>query len=106
MAREQARKILARIAAEEEARTTREIRAFGLPDRAEIAVEAGERFGAYLRGKREGGALALTAARDKTAALADWLIAAGADHVTVAAVEGVFSARNVLWERLAGRIGM
>ena len=105
-AREQARKILARIAAEEDARTTREVRAYGLPDKAGIAVEVGERFGACLRGRREGGALALTAARDRTAALADWLIAAGAEHVTVAAVEGVFSARNVLWERLARRIGV
>ena len=104
-AREQARKILARIAAEEEARTTRELQVQGLPDAPELVVEACATFGATLRGRSRDGLVGLSAHKDRIADLADWLLSKGAERVGVAAMENVFGAPNVLWERLAGRIG-
>jgi ATP phosphoribosyltransferase len=46
----------------------------------------------------------LTCQRDKVAPLADWLIAQGAEHVTVVALDYVFSPANPLHERLLGRL--
>jgi ATP phosphoribosyltransferase len=39
------------------------------------------------------------------AELADWLIARGAEHVTVAQMDYVFGARNALYDRLVSRLG-
>lgn len=104
-ARESARAILARIAAEENARMTREVRAYGLPPRAEIMVGAGEGFGAYLRGRADAEPLVLSIARERAADLADWLVREGAGEVTVATPDSVFGASNALFDRLAQRIG-
>ena len=41
----------------------------------------------------------------KAADLADWLLAQGAERVTVAAVEQVFDKRNPLHDALISRIG-
>ena len=51
------------------------------------------------------GFVALHCARGKVAELADWLLAQGAERVSVAALEHVFSARNALYEALEQRIG-
>lgn len=100
-ARETARAILARIAAEEEARTTREVVAEISVSSAKLTQEADVRFGARA-GARPG---AFTCPKDKVAPFADWLIQNGADRVTVGALDYIFSARNPLFEKLAARLG-
>lgn len=100
-ARETARGILARIAAEEEARTTREVVAHIAISAPKLAQEALERFGARA-GVKPG---VFTCPKDKVAHLADWLIQNGADRVTVGALDYIFSASNPLFEKLAARLG-
>ena len=103
-AREAARIILSRIAAEEQARTTREMRA-RLPalDDALLA-EAEEKFSAGLRERGETASRPSPAPADVAPQFADWLIARGARTVTSARLDYVFSAENALWSRLQGRI--
>jgi len=107
-ARSAARAILMRIAATEEARRTREIRA-RLPMPAEAAIEeACVRFDAVPALGADAspqGFVALHCARSKTADLADWLLGKGAERVTVNGVEQVFDRRNPLQEALEARIG-
>ncbi len=98
-----ARAILSRIAAEEEARTTRSVRA-RVADVAETARLAGETFGARALMGVDGPALELVCPADEIAPLADWLIARGAQHVTVSSLDYVFSAHNPLYEKLAARV--
>ncbi len=98
-----ARAILSRIAAEEEARTTRRVRA-RVADVAETARLAGETFGARALLGVDGPALELVCPADEIAPLADWLIARGAQHVTVSSLDYVFSAHNPLYEKLAARV--
>lgn len=102
-AREAARVILSRIAAEEAARTTREVRA-ALPLSDETLEEAESAFGATLR-ERIGETATFSCPTKKVAALADWLIGKGAQRVTSARLDYVFNAGNALWGRLAARIG-
>ena len=47
----------------------------------------------------------LHAPASKVAELADWLLAQGADRVSVSALEHVFSAKNALYEALEAAIG-
>lgn len=102
-AREAARVILSRIAAEEEARTTREVRA-RLPEVTDkIARKAESKFGASLR-ERNGDVVTFACPTNHVAALADWLIGHGARSVTSARLDYVFHADNALWRRLATRL--
>ena len=104
-ARESARLILARIAAEEEARTTREIRA-RIPEFSDARLKkAAAKFDARLRGRGPDGIIMLACPKDNGAQLAEWLIKHGAETVTVGALDYVFTAKNPLWEKLAKRIG-
>ena len=107
-ARAAARAILARIAASEEARQSREVRA-RLPSAARLIVEtACERFGAVSATGEDvdpHGYVALHCARGKVAELAGWLLDNGAERVSVAALEQAFDARNALYEALVRRIG-
>jgi ATP phosphoribosyltransferase len=107
-ARRAARAILARIAASEEARQSREVRA-RLPSPAHQVVETAlERFGAVSatgEGPDSHGFVALHCARDKVADLAGWLLTKGAERVSVAALEQTFAARNALYDALERRIG-
>ena len=107
-ARQAARDILARIAASEEARKSREVRA-RLPSPAHVVVEtAAERFGAVSATGEDvdpHGFVALHCARDKVAELSGWLLAQGAERVSVAALEQTFAARNALNDALERRIG-
>ncbi len=101
--RETARALLARIAAEEEARTSRELRAL-FPDGAPaLDEEASARFGARLFGREEG-RLVLHCAKAHVPDLADWLIAQGASHVAVAPLDYVFAAQNHLHDKLLARM--
>lgn len=103
-ARDCARKILSRIAAEEEARTTREVTTV-LPRWDEALLgEARLLFSARLRWPVADGRLTLSCPADRVPAFADWLIAHGAEHVTVVSLAYVFSAQNPLWEKLSARL--
>ncbi|ARN80117.1 ATP phosphoribosyltransferase [Methylocystis bryophila] len=104
-AREAARVMLSRIAAEEEARTTREIRAHLSEVTNALLGEAQERFGATL-GERSSAGLAIFSVLEKRAPqFCDWLIAQGATTVTSTKHDYVFRADNSLWRKLAARIG-
>ena len=106
-ARQAARAILARIAASEDARQSREVRA-RLPNPAHVVETATERFGAISATGEDvdpHGFIALHCARDKVAELAGWLLTKGAERVSVAALEQTFAARNALYEALEKRIG-
>ncbi len=103
-AREAARVILSRIAAEEEARTTRELRTklTDVSDKLLRKVEA--KFGASLRERGINGLVAFAAPANKVPAFADWLIAHGAQTVTSGRLYYVFRADNELWTRLSTRL--
>jgi ATP phosphoribosyltransferase len=103
--RERARQLLGRIAAEEEARLTREVVAQFKQRQDGVIEQAAAQFGARLRSENVAGRLTLVCLRDKVAPLADWLIAQGAEHVTVAAVDYVFSPVNPLHDKLLARLG-
>ncbi len=102
--RETARKILSRIAAEEEARSSREI-AGALPNAPDDLAETCEKlFSAKIRRRGHGGLFVFAAPRAQAPALADWLIGQGGEEVTVRALDYVFSAKNPLYERLIARL--
>jgi len=102
-ARDAARIILSRIAAEEEARTTREVRA-RLPEITEKILRKVENK--FAASPREQGVGFVTFACPAKAVpqLADWLIGHGARGVTSARLDYVFRADNDLWSRLSGRL--
>jgi ATP phosphoribosyltransferase len=102
--REAARVLLSRIAAEEEARITREVRV-RLPEVTDkIARKAEQKFSAVLRDRGGDGFAAFACPADKVAQFADWLIGHGALTVTSARLDYVFHAGNALWGRLAARL--
>jgi ATP phosphoribosyltransferase len=72
----------------------------------ELAAEARSRFGARaLFGFAKEGPLRLICPVGQVAGLAEWLVEHGADHVSVSALDYLFSAHNALYAKLAGRIG-
>jgi ATP phosphoribosyltransferase len=99
-ARETARGLLSRIAAEEAARTTREVSALLAFVPADFFAKADAAFAARRRRLTTDGFVTLSCPTGKVAALADWLIVQGAENVTVAALDYVFSASNPLYEKL------
>ena len=101
---ERARQVLARIAAEEAARLNRDVVAQFPQRRGGIAEQAAALFEAALRSENVAGRLTLTCPKDKVAPLADWLVAQGAAHVTVVAMDYVFSPVNPLYEKLTSRL--
>jgi ATP phosphoribosyltransferase len=107
-ARTNARAILNRIAASEEARKSREVRAWLRSLGRPIVEKAFERFGA-VSGAGEDvdphGFVVLHCARGKVADLAEWLLSHGAERVSVVALEQAFDARNPLYDALERRIG-
>ena len=107
-ARRHARAILDRIAASEEARKSREVRARLNGDARKLMQKARKLFDAAPATSDEvdhEGYVALHCALDKAADLASWLLAQGAERVSVSALEQVFDARNPLYEALEKRIG-
>jgi ATP phosphoribosyltransferase len=103
-ARESARIILSRIAAEEEARTTREVRAQIAATEDALLHEAESLFSASLRVRGENGDVTFACPHKNVPALADWLLAKGARTVTSARLDYVFHAENDLWSRLSARL--
>jgi ATP phosphoribosyltransferase len=103
-ARRAARSILARIAAEEEARTTREVTA-SLP-RGAITADALERFSTRVLQRDEAaGVVTLQCPASQIFPLSEALVALGATRVAVRQSDYVFSASNGLIEKLERRIG-
>ena len=99
-----ARAILSRLAASETARRMREVRAF-LPAAALAALpQASAKFGAQATTGADGAAT-LLCPRAKVADLADWLLAQGAERVSVVTLDQVFGTPNPLYDALAGKIG-
>jgi ATP phosphoribosyltransferase len=101
-AKDAAREILARIAAEENGRRYREIRTQmdAAPDPALLAG-----YGATLPFGAGSRVTIIHCPAGKVGALADRLIGLGAEAVTVSALSYVFCSSNPLYERLAARLG-
>ena len=103
-----ARSMLMRIAAAQEARKMREVRA-RMPSPAHLVVrEACVRFEAQAAFGDEAdplGFVVLHSPKDRVAELADWLLSQGAERVSVGVLEHVFSAQNALYEALEAAIG-
>ncbi len=101
------RAVLGRIAAEERARTTREVRA-ALPESGEIdlATIAGLHEAELPYGAPRGldGEIVLRCPTDEVFALADALVEAGARAVSVRKIDYAFAAENPLVERLLARL--
>jgi len=101
------RAVLARIAAEERARTTREVRA-AMPESGEIdlATLAGLHEAELPYGAPTGldGEIVLRCPVDAVFALSDALVSAGARAVTVRRVDYAFAPENPLAERLLARL--
>jgi len=107
-ARAAARAILMRVAASEDARKSREVRARLPSQTPSILAKAAELFDARpALGEDEMAdtLIAMHCPREKVADLADWLLSLGAKRVSVSPLDHVFSARNTLYEALAARIG-
>jgi ATP phosphoribosyltransferase len=104
-ARNAARTVLARISAEEEARTTREVRAAIDPARVPLASLC-ERFGASQPLGRDalGRELVLRCPADQVFALVEALVAAGAEDVTVRTLDYVFRPADPMTDRLLRRL--
>jgi len=96
---EVARKILSRIAAEEEARTTREITTLLAKEPEDL-----ESCGGKIRRRGADGFIAFTAPKAQAPVLADWLVGQGAGEVVVRQHDYVFTAVNPLYERLVARL--
>ena len=106
-ARGAARQVLSRVAAEEEARTMREVRA-GLPASGEADLSrVAARFGAAVpAGRGAAGEVVLHCPADRVFDLVEALAAAGGRDVTVRTLDYVFRAENALDERLSRRLGV
>jgi ATP phosphoribosyltransferase len=102
-ARSAARTLLTRIAAEEEARTTREIRAAMDPDRP-LNLQDFARLATLPYGAARGVELVLRCPTERVFAVVEALVAAGARDVTVGAVDYVFRPGNPLPDRLFARL--
>ncbi len=106
--RSSARSLLSCIAATEEARGCREVRA-RLPSPAYLIVEkAREMFNAtpaYGDEADPQGLVSLHCSHHNVAEVADWLLDQGADRVTVHRVEQVFNKKNALHDALIAKIG-
>lgn len=103
-AKDRARRVLARIAAEELARTTREVRA-RLAGGRDLGERIGSGSGAVLLGA--GGPadeLAWRCPASNVFGFVESLMSAGAENVTVRALDYVFDRVNPLAERLFGRV--
>ena len=105
-ARAAARTVLTRIAAEEEARTTREVRAAIDPDRAaELAAVAAEAGATLPYGPPQGAEAVLHCRSAQVFDLVAALQRLGAHPVSVRSVDYLFRATNPLTERLMQRLG-
>lgn len=105
-AREAVKTILSRIAAEEEARTHREVRVLWPSAPAEaILADAIAQFGLILvGGERERGRTTFHCPVTQIFPLSDWLVSRGALRVAVSAIDYVFTPQNTLADALFSKI--
>ena len=96
--------MLTRIAAEEEARTTREIRAALDPDRPLNLQDFAAPRRPCPMAPRAGVEIVLRCPKERVFELVEALVAAGARDVTVGAVDYVFRPGNPLPDRLFARL--
>ncbi|MFM8702156.1 MAG: ATP phosphoribosyltransferase [Hyphomicrobiales bacterium] len=95
--------ILSRIAAEEEARTHREVHARFAVIPEGLGVEAAEKYEAILI-RREAGLLSFQCAQFNVYRLAEWLMTEGSDRVSVSEINYIFAPINPLVSKLLSAI--
>lgn len=100
-----ARTILARIAAEEEARMHRTLHAVFSRVPKTLAARVKAEFGAAVMGE-QADEIGFHAKKSDLFALSDWLIGEGALRVSVSESDYVFTASNALIEKLEARLGL
>ncbi len=100
-----ARTLLNQIQAEEEARLSRQVTA-SLAQLPPGLAEALQRFNATAPFGAAGlvEPLKVLCPQDSVAALADWLVGNGAEHVSVQRLDYIYNAKSPLYERLAARL--
>ncbi len=99
-----ARQFLARISAEQSARTTRSIQVTAAAEKHDVLVALALDSGAALRSAGNTSPVVFEAPKAKAAAIASSLIAAGAGHVSVVENDYVFNARSPLADALDERL--
>jgi ATP phosphoribosyltransferase len=99
-----ARIALGRIAAEQTARTSREVRAAVEPVRLARVLSAAREAGATILSDPGASPVVLRATQAGAAHLSDRLVEAGAHDVTVSRIDYAFSSSSPLYERLAARV--
>jgi ATP phosphoribosyltransferase len=105
-ARALARQFLARISAEQAARTTRSIHVTFTKGNGAALVALGEKAGATLRSGADASPLVFETARVQAASIASALVAAGAVHVSVAENDYIFNACSPLADLLEERLAI
>lgn len=101
-----ARTILARIAAEERARLSRDVfAAFGEPFES-LPVAARQQFGAELLPREGKGSIGFRCSTLQVTGLAEWLLEQGASEVSVTAHDYLYKANNPLMEALLQSISI
>ena len=100
-----ARTILARIAAEEEARTHRTVRASFSRVPKTLGSRTIAEFGVEVMGE-QADEIGFHARKNDIFALSEWLVGEGALRVAVTSADYVFTASNPLIEKLEARLGL
>jgi ATP phosphoribosyltransferase len=100
-----ARTALGRIAAEQAARGSRELRALADPDKLATVAATARSAGATLASGLSSSPLVLQVESAQAADVSERLVAAGARHVSVAQIDYAFGEASPLYERLARRLG-
>jgi ATP phosphoribosyltransferase len=103
-ARGLARSFLGRIAAEQAARTSRELRVFAPAHHLKSLSVLAQTHGATLRSDEGKIPMVLHAASTDAASLSSALIAGGAEHVSVGHMDYMFSAHSPLFAKLEHRL--
>ena len=99
------RSILGRIAAEEEARTSREIRAWFTAVQPEMVAQIGSQFGTSIAfSLLQDKSVTVHCPKDQVPEIADWLVSRGAARVTSATLDYIFTDKNPLFERLLSKL--
>jgi ATP phosphoribosyltransferase len=102
--REAARSLLQRITAEETARFMREIKVDAPTGASAALARPPAKFGAKRAGTDNGSPTRFFVRREEAHGFCDWLVAQGATTVTVQELDFVYTATNVLWEKLKARL--
>jgi ATP phosphoribosyltransferase len=102
--REAARSLLQRITAEETARFMREIKVDAPTSATAALARPPAKFGAKRAESGNGSPSRFFVRREEAHGFCDWLVAQGATTVTVQELDFVYTAANVLWEKLKARL--